>query len=402
MTEGSRSLYHGVALNTNFCMSNPKARTIVAEAIAKYAEISPQVNYLHVWLADAKNNHCECEECRKRTVSDWYVMLLNEIDEKLTARGLSTRIAYIAYYDTAFPPVTEKLRNPDRFALLLAAITRSYTQTPDMASRKPELPKFNLNQNIFPTDLGDYIQYSEGWQDTCYTPKFCYEYHFWIHQYYDIGGIRIAERLYKDVNAYRDAGFFGIIQDGSQRSFFPNGFPYYVYSRAMYDKSKSFDELREDYFSHTYGEHWREISEYLEKISDLFDVNYLEIAHRSTQPRELASPKRVEELKTINQLTGEMLKNIKEWKKTSLKRVHTVALRLLELHAEYCNGLAESMILTAEGKKEEAFDAFNSFFDSFGAHEFEIERYFDHHLAYTALKRSLHPGMTKKITEEIG
>ena len=162
LCEGSRSLYHGVALNTNFCMSNAKARSIVAKAIANYAEISPQVNYLHVWLADARNNHCECDECRKKTVSDWYVMLLNEIDERLTESGLATRIAYIAYYDTAFPPVTEKLKNPDRFALLLAAITRSYTETPDMSSRKAELPMFNLNKNVFPTDLGDYIQYSEG------------------------------------------------------------------------------------------------------------------------------------------------------------------------------------------------------------------------------------------------
>ena len=402
LAEGSRSLYHGVALNTNFCMSNPKARSIVAEAIAGYAEMSPQVNYLHVWLADNKNNHCECEECRKKTVSDWYVMLLNEIDERLSERGLSTRIAYIAYYDTAFPPVTEKLRNPDRFALLLAAITRSYTETPDMSSRKAELPVFNLNKNVFPTDLGDYIQYSEGWQDTCYTPKFCYEYHFWIHQYYDIGGIRLAERLYKDVNAYRGAGFFGIIQDGSQRSFFPNGFPFYTYSRAMNDKSASFEEIREDYFSHAYGEHWREIADYLEKISDVFDVNYLEVAHRSTAPRVLASPERAEALKTVKPLCNAMLQSIKAWKKSAKKRVHTVSLRLLELHAEYCLGLAESMILTADGRADEAFDAFNAFFDSFGAHEFEIERYFDHHLAYTALKRSLHPGKNRIEREEIG
>jgi hypothetical protein len=60
------------------------------------------------------------------------------------------------------------------------------------------------------------------------------------------------------------------------------------------------------------------------------------------------------------------------------------------------------MILTAEGKADEAFDAFNTFFDSFGSHEFEIERYFDHHLAYSALKRSLHAGKTRTEREEIG
>ena len=402
LCEGSRSLYHGVALNTNFCMSNAKARSIVAKAIANYAEISPQVNYLHVWLADARNNHCECDECRKKTVSDWYVMLLNEIDERLTESGLATRIAYIAYYDTAFPPVTEKLKNPDRFALLLAAITRSYTETPDMSSRKAELPMFNLNKNVFPTDLGDYIQYSEGWQDTCFTPKFCYEYHFWVHQYYDLGGIRLAERLYKDVNAYRDAGFFGIIQDGSQRSFFPNGFPFYAYSRAMYDKDISFEALKEEYFSFTYGENGREIADYLEKISDIFDVNYLEITHHAGQARILESAERAESLRSIPPLCEPMLAKIKAWKKSSRKRVHTVALRLLELHVEYCLGLAEGMILTAEGKAEEAFDSFNDFFDSFGRHEFEIERYFDHCLAYKALYRSLHQGKKKKVTEEVG
>ncbi len=402
LCEGSRSLYHGVALNTNFCMSNPKARAIVANAVADYAEKSPQVNYLHIWMADNRNNHCECDECRKKTVSDWYVMLLNEIDERLTERGLATRIAYIAYYDTSFPPVTEKLKNPARFALLLAAITRDYTETPDMTSRKKELPKFILNKNVFPTDLGDYIQYSEEWQQTAYTPKFCYEYHFWVHQYYDFGGIRLAERLYKDVRAYRDSGFFGIIQDGSQRSFFPNGFPFYVYSRAMYDKDLSFDKLREDYFSHAYGENWRDISEYLEKISDIFDVNYLEVAHRASAERKFVSPERAEALRQIAPMCEEMAKKIRAWRRIPQKRILSLSLRLLELHAEYCTGLAESMILTAEGKADEAFNAFNIFFDSFGAHEFEIERYFDHHLAYTALKRSLHPGKNRIITEEIG
>jgi hypothetical protein len=383
-------------------MSNPQARSIVANAVADYAEKSPQVNYLHIWMADNRNNHCECDECRKKTVSDWYVMLLNEIDERLTDRGLATRIAYIAYYDTAFPPVTEKLKNPDRFVLLLAAITRSYTETPDMTARKRELPKFVLNKNVFPTDLGDYIQYSEGWQNTCFTPKFCYEYHFWIHQYYDFGGIRLAERLYKDVRAYRDSGFFGIIQDGSQRSFFPNGFPFYVYSRAMYDKDITLDRLREDYFSHAYGENWREISDYLEKISDIFDVNYLEITHHAKGERKLISSDRAEALCRIAPICAEMAKKLRAWGKVPQKRIFSLSLRLLELHAEYCTGLAESMILTAEGKADEASDAFNSHFDSFGAHEFEIERYFDHHLAYSALKRSLHPGKNRIITEEIG
>jgi hypothetical protein len=66
-------------------MSNPEARTIVAKYITKYAKEHLNVDYLHVWLADATGNHCECDECKKKIPSDWYVMLLNEIDERLTA-----------------------------------------------------------------------------------------------------------------------------------------------------------------------------------------------------------------------------------------------------------------------------------------------------------------------------
>ena len=107
-------------------------------------------------------------------------------------------------------------------------------------------------------------------------------------------------------------------------------------------------------------------------------------------------------MKSVRPLCEDMQKKIRAWRRTPSKRVYTAALRLLELHAEYCIGLSESMILTAEGRADEAFDAFNAFFDSFGRHEYEIERYFDHHLAYTALKRSLHAGKIRKAREEIG
>ena len=128
MMDGERKLYKGVALCTNFCMSNPKARAIVADSIANYASLSTNVDYIHVWLADASHNHCECEECRKKTPSDWYMILMNEIDERLTARNLHTRIVFICYLDTTWAPEIERLNNPDRFSLLVAALTRNYYQ----------------------------------------------------------------------------------------------------------------------------------------------------------------------------------------------------------------------------------------------------------------------------------
>ena len=128
MIDGERKLYGNVALNTQFCMSNPEARTIVSKYIVEYAQMHQNVDYLHVWLADATHNHCECDECRKKIPSDWYVMLLNEIDERLTAADLATRIVFICYTDTTWAPLTERLKNRDRFSFMLAAISRSYAE----------------------------------------------------------------------------------------------------------------------------------------------------------------------------------------------------------------------------------------------------------------------------------
>lgn len=104
MINGVRTFFGGVALNTNLCMSNPETRSVVANYVADYAEKQNNVDFLHVWLADADNNHCECEACAAKTTSDWYVVLLNDIDAVLTARKLDTRIVFIAYVDTTWAP----------------------------------------------------------------------------------------------------------------------------------------------------------------------------------------------------------------------------------------------------------------------------------------------------------
>ena len=125
MINGKRELFNGIALNTNLCMSNPKVRAIVANDIVNYAKKQKNVSYLHVWLADDKRNHCECEECSKLTPSDYYVMMMNDIDDALTAEGLDTRIVFISYYDTMFPPVEARIKNPKRFSLLYAPFPKA-------------------------------------------------------------------------------------------------------------------------------------------------------------------------------------------------------------------------------------------------------------------------------------
>ncbi len=386
MTGGVRHFFGGQAINTQFCMSNPEGRRRFVNYVADYAENHTYVDYLHVWLADAYNNHCECEACAERSVSDWYMILMNEIDRELTRRSLVTRIVFIVYLDTTWAPLTERIENPERFTLLLAPITRSYTHTLNEKDIPESMPSYPKNELVMPKDLEEYFYHFLDWKCRFWSgSNLCYEYHFWRHQYYDVGGIELAKRINEDIKVYKKYGINGVIEDGSQRSFFPNGFAFYTYARTLFDTSLSVSDIAEDYFPYAYGEDWRLFYSYLDELGRTFDFAFME----GTEPKhpEISSfydPKHAEVLeKKIPELVKRgrelILKNY-----DSECRVQTVSARLLEFHCELTEGLAEVMAFKARGLDREANGAYNRLRIECGKREIYFERYYDHHLAFFA------------------
>ncbi|MBZ5797981.1 hypothetical protein K8353_49025, partial [Burkholderia contaminans] len=67
---GKRDLVNTAPILTSLDFSNPDVADKMVEIIKDYAKKRPDVNYLHVWLSDARNNICECENCRQELVSD--------------------------------------------------------------------------------------------------------------------------------------------------------------------------------------------------------------------------------------------------------------------------------------------------------------------------------------------
>lgn len=389
MIDGERKLYGNVALNTQFCMSNPEARTIVAKYVVEYARMHQNVDYLHVWLADATHNHCECDECRKKIPSDWYVMLLNEIDERLTAAELATRIVFICYTDTTWAPLTERLKNRDRFSFMLAAISRSYAEPVPMKPRDIPLKPFVLNaKGAMPQTVDEYLLHAEKWQELGRCPSLVYEYHFWLPQYRDPGMMEFSKVIYNDVRGYKANGFGGLIEDGSQRSYFPNGFNYYVYAATLFDTNVDYEALKRDYFTHAYGEIAEDVIEYLTAITKAFDINYLMIraASSSSYKPNFYRPEHVPSLQSVHDITAKIAP-VLEAHKNMPYRAQTVAVRLLQKHLEYCNGLADMWVLKAQGKDQEAVDAYNAFLESFGKYEVEIQTYFDHYMFHASMSR---------------
>ena len=375
--DGKRTVYKGHPWLTNFCMSNPEARRLVTKAIVDYAESSTNVDFLHVWLAYSVNRQCQCEECAKKSVSDWYVILMNDIDDELTKRKLDTHIVFINYYDTLSAPLTETFKNPKRFTILLAPITRTYTEG---VAEKPltiKAPVFERNKVDLPKENDIGIACAKAWKEKCDVDVIVYEYHFWVNQVYEPTGIKFAEIINQDIKGYKYHGFGGTIEDGSQRSFFPNGFAFYTYGQTLFDTYLDFEALKEDYFRHAYGEDYKEVLAFLEKIADCLDHKYI-AGERSANEAvgQYYNPALADKFRAVKGIIEEF-KPFYEAHKNMPMRVQTVSYRLFNRYLEYLEGLSEVLTLRCFGAGKEAKARCMQFMRDFGKYEIEIERYFD-------------------------
>lgn len=397
---GVREFCGGVALNTNLCMSNPKVRTTMAKGIVDYAKKHKNVDYLHVWLADSKRNHCECDNCQKARPSDFYMMIMNEVDELLTGAGLSTRIVFIAYVDTMFAPRSVCIKNPSRFSLLYAPITRSYCSSIQPDSVIPEPPEYQRNNWVVPKSAEENLAFLQDWQKMWKGPALSYEYHFWRHQYYDPSGLYIARRIFEDIQSLKTIHLDGYVEDGSQRSFFPNGFAMYLYAEALMNRSCDYDKVAKDYFSHAYGDAWEQVKECLQQLHDTLEYPYM-AGEKSIKPAwgNHYDPARAESLKKVYEIADKEAA-IAHAHTSMPVRVQTVSMHLLRRHAEYIRGIAEFMSLKAQGMDDAALQSLDTFRIRFGAYEVELERYFDHFLAFRSFKNLIDSATV--IPEEAG
>ena len=380
MYGGKRALFDARPLNTNFCMSNAEARHIVAKSVADYAELQSNVDYLHVWLSDSYNNTCECEECVKKSPSDWYVMLMNDIDDILTERGLKTRIVFICYYDTVWAPRTERLKNPDRFALLLAAITRDYGEavSPAIDESRIKLTEYVLNKNVMPTSVNNYLVHAKEWREACHVPNFIYEYHFWWPQYRDFGLFGMADIVHRDVKGYFANGCSGIVEDCSQRSFFPNGFLFSVYAETLFDTGASLDEMRENYFKAAYGDGYKTVIEMFERLGAAVDFRYfVGSLSKDVKMGKLYNPEMADALAKIPAIVDEYLPFVNEHKLAPY-RAEAVSYRVLSRYLDFIKRLSPILALKAVDREKEALEQYEEYVKYVGQFEMEMEHNYDH------------------------
>ena len=389
MMNGVRGLNKNNPHFTNLCWSQPELRSGYAKFIAQKAMDNRQYTMIGVSMADTSHNHCECEECQKLRPSDFLVMIVNEADEILTKNNVNTKLFFSDYIDMAFPPTKMRIKNPDRFVFQHAAITRSYTKSLTADSVIPEQKPYVRNNWEVPRTVEECMSYYKGWREHFPCTGSSYEYHFWLHQYRDPGMLSISRRIYEDNMALKVFDISGCMEDGSNKSFFPNGFADHIYCASMWNRDIDYDAELEDYFSHIYGEDWQKVKNYLANISAAFDHAYM-CGERSSDPArgDLYNPEHAKDLEAVKNITAE-IRTVIETHLNMPTRPQTVCWRLLLRHTEWCDRLAEIFIEKCQGNDQKASEMFDQFIEYFGKYEIEMERYFDFGLASQSLQNTL-------------
>ena len=276
---GRRRYFKGIPSNTNLCYSDERAQELFAVCVADYAVNHPEIDVLHVWLADDCRNFCECESCRTESPSDWYVILLNRIDRELTARGSNVKIAFLAYCELLWPPVRERIENESRFILMFAPITRSYaksySQELDGIGELPDLPAFELNRTPFPKELSRNIAFLRGWQRVFHGDSFLFDYPLMWEWLRDTSSLRIPELIYRDCIYLKKLGLNGMISCQLQRCFFPHGLGIWLMGKALSEGEFCLAAESEKFLRSQYGYHCREVMNFFGEVRELLPLEYL-------------------------------------------------------------------------------------------------------------------------------
>lgn len=334
LVNGKRELFNNNPLQTNMCYSDPEVRKIMTDAVVSYCEKNPGMDYVHVWLSDSTNGMCECERCRDQIPADLYVKLLNEIDERLTEKGLSTKIGFLCYCDLCWAPTKESLKNVDRF-IFMATIPHSYSKPITHFDRQPIIKPFKLNQNEVPKTNVDSVAMIREWQKTFNGDSFLFDYNqIWDH-YKDPGYMHCAERIAGDSIALKELGLNGLHSCQFINVGFPSWLPTYTHGLTVWNPHRSFDEIADEYFGAIYGENATIARAWLQELSDRFDPPYI----RREKPRRSD-----EHVRLYRELAEDIRKKIPELEALANKDAQWSR---LVLHARFSAHLADALALYA-------------------------------------------------------
>jgi hypothetical protein len=192
--------------------------------------------------------------------------------------------------------------------------------------------------------------------------------------------------VYDDIKALKSQGLSGIIEDGSQRSYFPTGFQFHVYGETLYDATVEYEDLVCDYFSHAYGKNWTLVRDYLCALKDAVPyAYYFGILSKDIEKGKYYNPDILDGARRMKKIIEDFRPVIEE-NLDQEQRASAVAWQILKLHSISAYKFAEMTEYKCVGNDDKADEIIIEAAKEMSKKEKYYETYYDHFLYFRTLK----------------
>ncbi len=346
LVKGKRDVYLNTPNATQLCYSDPEVKKTMVDSVINYILNNKDTDIVHFWLGDSPNNTCECENCVKATISDFYVRMVNDITDRMNELGLKNKIVLIIYLNTIFPPEVERIKSTDRTILMFAPISRTFGKCYPDGFKVKSIPKYGVNTFDFPSSVDDNLAYLHAWEQRYDGDVVDFDYHLMWDHILDAGGECIAKVLSEDAKNLDKLGMNGFISCQLNRNAFPTSIAMTTMARTLWKRDTEFEDVKRELYSATYGEDVSEIMcKYFATLSKAFDIGAMRSQVKIDPEIMKANMKSALE-------AMENIKSVIEAHKDESDPVRKESWEILELHREIYSKLGQGILLMLEGDEE--------------------------------------------------
>jgi len=386
---GERALFGDIPINTELCYSHQPAFDTFVETIVRYCEAHPELDVVHVWLSDATNNKCECEECRKLSISDWYAKVINALSKALYRRVPDARFVFLCYFELLWPPkqvaIDEQYGNA---IMMFAPIARCYGHAlaDPACDDGQEWPRPPLNQFAASRHNAFYTKALADWRQVFQGDSFDYDYHLMWAIWSQLTDTALARLYHEDLQSLKEMGLNGIVSCQSFRVFYPSGLAMAALAESLWNPDVPWEEMRRVYLEAAYGEHAAFADAYLETIESYLDTGD---PHWRTPPFSNADE---DKLAACAAFLETSLAEIVLRREATSDRARKRSLDLLAYHARFLGFLVHAYQARLARETERADEEFDRAGEFLRQTEPEYSTFIDTMLALRFVERAKQQG----------
>ena len=166
----------------------------------------------------------------------------------------------------------------------------------------------------------------------------------------------MAKIIYDDMKAYSEMKLNGIISCQELRTAFPNALCNYVMGKTAMNLKLTFNEIAKEYYHATYGDSGEELFLLMEKLSSLFDCDYINYHFCPTPRINNGIAENMEKVPSVL----ESIENLIDNHQRVTYPVQSYMWEELRFFISYTGIFAEIVKLRSSGLKDKSIEVFES------------------------------------------